>query len=394
MAITQFRAAEDTILQASGGTLASEVERDDVVAWVNAIEPLATPLYDMFKSTESFNQQTHQWGQSFRIATTSNLSAASLAGATTLAVDNGNLFQVNSVIQVADPMTGTTDVPDLTAADQTVIRSISGNTLTVDAVTGAHVDNAIVTIIGTVELQNSEHTEAPRQRGTRLFNYPQRFQAKLTADKRAQNMPTWEHPNNPLLADFTEEMKLQKLFLERAIYAGIRTAETSTVEGRFGGLRQFITTNAFDQSGAVLTMDTFDDILADLWYSVDTNAGGKLVMSLNTARIFDSLLEPTRRATVSDDEVHKGIRRYHLRTGTYDIIETRECPESEVWIINPEDIKLKPFAGLDWHVSEKAGKDNAVDHDVKAVSADVTLEVRNEKAMARIFNFDPRIASY
>ena len=392
--VTQFRAPENTILQSSGGTLAANVEKDVVVEWVKAIEPWATPLYDMFAKNKTFNQQTHQWGQSFRIDTQTFLDGSTSAGATSLTVDDGDIFQVGMVIQVADPMTGTTDVPNLTKADQTRITAISGNTLTVTAVAGAHVDNAIVTAVGTTELQNSEHTEAPRQRGTRLFNYPQRFQAKLTADKRAQNMPTWEHESNPLLSDFAEEMKKQKLLLERSIYAGVRTAETSTVPGRFGGMRQFITTNAINNSGAALTLATVEDVLADLWYSTDAKAAGKLVMSLNTARIFDELIVPERRATVNEDELRKGIRRYHLRTGTYEIIETRECPESELWIINPDDIELLAFNGLNWHVSEKPGKDNAVDHDVKAISGDFTLQVNNEKAMARIYNFDPRIATY
>ena len=394
MAITQFRAPENTILQSVGGTLASEVQRDDVVTWVKAIEPRRTPLYDMFASNDEFEQQVHQWGQSFRIDLQTFQSGATTSGATSTTVDNGDILQVGMVLNIANPMTGTTTVPDLTAMSSVVVTAISGDVVTHTATSHNHADNAIVQFAGTVEEMNSSHTEAPRQRGTRLFNYPRRFQAQLTADKRAQNMPTWENPSNPLLADFAEEMVKQKVGLERAIYSGVRVAEVPGTPGRFGGLRTFITTNAVNMSGAVLDLDSFEDVLYDLWYSADDKAAGKIVMSMGSARIFDQLIEVERRLSPTDDEIRKGIRKYQLRTGTYEIVETRECPESEIWLLNSEDIKLRPFKGLNWHVAEKSGKDHVVDHDVKAISGDFTLEVHNEKAMARIYNFDTRIAQY
>lgn len=396
MAVTQFRAPENTVAQSLGGTLAADVAIEDLSTWVEAIEPWETPLYTLFNSSDEVEQDPHRWGQSFRIDTQTFQSGATSIGATSTTVDDGDIFQVGMVLDIADPMSGTTDVQDLTAVSQVVVTGVNGNVLTHTATTNNHGDDAIVRIVGTAEEMNSFHTEAPRQRGTRLFNYIQRFQAQLTSDIRAQNMPTWEHRSNPLLADFAEEMKKQKLFLERAIYSGVRTQENTTngVAGRFGGLRTFITTNAVNMTGSVLDLESFEDVLFDLWTTADSRAAGKIVMSMNTARIFDELIDVQRRLSPTDDEIAKGIRKYQLRTGTYELIETRECPESEIWILNPDDIKLRPFKGANWHVTEKAGKDHAVDHDVKAISGDFTLEVRNEKAMARIYNFDTRLSQY
>lgn len=396
--VTQFRAPENTILQTDGGTLATAVEKDVLVEWVKSIEVWDTPLYNAFISNDEWDQSTLQWGQSFRIATRTFLDDVSgiSPGATSVTVDTGDgaLFQVGMVIEIADPMPSTTDIPDLTDTSQAVVTGITGDTLTTTPISGTYSDDAIITIIGTAEEQNSFHSEAPRQRGTRLFNYFQRFNAKNTADIRAQNQSTWEHPSNPLLADFAEEMKKQKLLMERAIYAGKRVKEVPGTPGRFGGLREFITTNAEDQSGAALTIATFDDIVSDLWYEVGNSAATKIVGSLNTMRIIDQLLEPDRQATVSDEEIRFGIRRYKTRVGTFDFMQTRECPESELWLLNFDEIKLRPFKGANWHVTEKAGKDNAVDHDVKAISGDFSLQVNNEKAMARIYNFDTRISTY
>ena len=108
--------------------------------------------------------------------------------------------------------------------------------------------------------------------------------------------------------------------------------------------------------------------------------------------------EPVRllvfSASLRDDSLNTVIRRYSLRTGTYEIQPTHSIPEGEIYILDPSLIKLKPFKGLDWHKSGKNGADHAVDHDVKAISGDFTLEVRAEHAMGRIYNFDNRLASY
>lgn len=396
MAIETFRQAADTYLAASGGTLSTEEQKDIVVAWVNALEPRKTPLLDMVMSNDEISQEVHQWGQSFRIDLDTALNGAESAASTSSTVDNGDILQVGMVIRVANPVAGTTDVMDDSNAENVLVTAISGNTVTHAAFTNGHADDAIVKIIGTAEALNSTHSEAPRQRGTQAFNYPQRFNAQLTADKRAQNMPTWENPTNALIRDFNEEMVKQKVLLERAIYHGDRVAgvTTGSVPSRFGGLDTFITTNVVDLGGVVLTPEDLEDILVSLWETTDEAENKKLVMSMNTALIWDTLLNPIRRADVKDDSINKVVRRYTLRTGTYDLLPMRNCPNGVIYMLDPSLIKVRPFKGLNWHVSGKDGKDHAVDNDVKAVSGDFTLEVRSEHAMAKLSGFDTNLDNY
>ena len=65
-----------------------------------------------------------------------------------------------------------------------------------------------------------------------------------------------------------------------------------------------------------------------------------------------------------------------------------------LYFLNFRDIKMRPFKGLNWHVTGRNGQDFAVDHDIKAVSGDFTLEVLREKGMAKIFNFLGTLSSY
>lgn len=397
--VTYFNAPQNTYTtDQAGGTVSTNESIDKVVRWVDALESWNTPLYNEFRTSESIDQEVWQWGQSYKIELDTTLAAATTAGATTFTVPTGlgGIFQERMILQVANPTTtSNSDIPDPTNAEIRQVVSVTGDTVTIDAgFTNAHASGALVAIIGVDEELNSEHTEAPRKRGVQFFNYPQRFQAKLTADKRAQNQPTWEHPTNSLLTDFNTEMAKQKRLIERSITRGERRAGDGTTASRFGGLNQFITTNVVNMAGAILTAETLEDVLVDLWYTMEESAAKKLYMSMTTARIWDEVLDPIRRATVKETSVDTRVTSYTLRTGTYDIQPIHSIPEGEIYILDPSLIKLKPFTGLDWHVTGKTGNDHAVDHDVKAVSGDFTLEVAAEHAMARITNFDNRLISY
>lgn len=401
MAIEISRLPLDTYLTSDGGTVSPEIQKDIVTKWVNAIEPRKTPLLDKVMSNETFEQELHQWGQSYHIALDSKLPSGATSGLNSITVSTGEgeIFQVGMKVFIANP-DDDPEVPlyDSSNSETAIITTISGDTLTLNKnLANNYNANALVKAIGTTEELNSEHTEAPYQMGVRLFNYPQRFQAKVTADKRRQNMSDWENANkNPLLKRLQDEVIKQKMLLERTIYYGDRVAgdPSTNTPSQMGGLETFITTNRIDIQGSKLTADILEDVVTELWYNTDDAAGGLLVMSMNTARIWDTILDPDREAGVREVDLTRGIRRYHLRTGTYDIMETRNAPEGKIYIIRPEYIKVKPFKGLNWHFSNRDGSDNAVDHDVKAISGDFTLEVHNEHAMAVLYNFEPRLGQY
>ena len=398
--VTYFNQPAVSYTTTNGGTVSTAEFIDKVPVWVDSLEVWKTPLYNEFRTNESFDSELHQWGQSFKIEldTVLNGAVATTDGDFVVPTGLSGIFQERMILQIANPTsTSNGDIPDPTNAELVQVESIDRDTDTITLTANfakAHADGALVSIVGVDEMQNSEHTEAPRKRGQRFWNAPQRFQAKLTADKRAQNQPTHEHPTNSLVTDFNTEMVKQKVLIDRSITRGVRQIETDTQASRFGGLNQFLTTNVVNLAGAALTAEDLEDILVDLWYTMEESASKKLYMSMTTARIWDQVLDPVRRATVKDDSINTVIRRYTLRTGTYDIQPIHSIPEGEIYILDPSLIKLKPFKGLDWHVSGKDGKDHAVDHDVKAISGDFTLEVRSEHAMARIHNFDNRLSSY
>ena len=401
-----FNRPENTYEQTTlGGTLATAAKKDVLSQWVKALEPWETPILDKIMSNDEIDQEVHQWGQSTRIplATTVVTAPTTGAGTTfTVAAGEAALIQEKSVIEMYAVQTGT-DIPNMTAYETMWVTGVDrdADTITVDRAFGtaayaSHATGAVVNLLGTAEELNSDHTEAPRIRGYRNFNYPQRFHAKLQADKRIQNMPTHEHETNVLLADFEEEMKKQKILLERSAFRGRRLAGVGNVKpSMFGGIDYFLTSNVVNMAAAKLGPNTLDDVLADLWLTSDTANMVDIVCSMTTARILDmSIPAANREVRMMDGDYNKVVRTYHFRTGSFSITPTRNVPDGVLYFLNFRDIKMRPFKGLNWHVTGRNGQDFAVDHDIKAVSGDFTLEVLREHGMAKIYNFEGRLAQY
>lgn len=396
-----FNSPENTYLQnTSGGTIATAASKDLVTQWVKALDPWVTPLLDLAMSNDEFSQEVHQWGEGARIQfdTTVDTTIDDAVTSLEVAAGDGVLFQEGAILELYELVDG---VVNPATYEQVRVTDITGDTLTIVRGHGgttpvAHASGQTVNFLGTSEALNSEHSEAPRVRGIRKFNYPQRFNAKLTADKRTQNMPTWEHESNPLLADFSEEMLKQKILLERTMFRGRRQAGVgNTAPSTMGGINYFLTSNVLNMAQAPLSYQDIDDILADVWYSTGDPSKLKIVGSYNTCRILDTTLDAAHRSEYqSNDEYKTTITRFHSRAGVFDIQPTRNVPEGELYLLDFNNIKVRPFKGLNWHVSEKSGADHAVDHDVKAISGDFTLEVLHENSMARIYNFNGDIDEY
>lgn len=400
--VTTFRAPANTYLTTAGGTTSTAEHMDVVSQWVKALEPWQTPLLDLAMSNEEISQEVHKWGQSYRIDFDSALTAAvASAGATTLTVADGNIFQIGAIVEVYEPLANT-NIPDPAKYEQMRVTDIAGNVLTVvrghggSTARAAHAIDSVVNFLSTSEALNSEHSEAPRVRGAQFFNYPHRFQAKLQSDIRTQNMPTWEHPGNGFLNDFSEETIKQKILLERQMFRGLRQqGVANSVPSTFGGIDYFLATNVVDLSGSDLSFNDLDDVTATLWTNTGDPSKLKIVCSMETARILDTTIDPIRRSEYrSDDAVNRVVRSYGFRSGTYTIEPTRNVPDGVIYLLDFNNINVRPFKGLNWHITERKGSEHAVDHDIKAISGDFTLEVLAEHSMAKIFNFNGDLDAY
>ena len=373
--------------------------------WARALAPWQTPFLDWIGYGPAINQPVFYFGQSYRPELESTVGSGGIdsSGATTalpVATGTGYRFSKWDIIALFD--TGTTDwVPteimwvtaDPTANGLTVDREQQGTTAT------AFVETDRILIIGHAEPQNEDHNESSVVRGDRQFNYFQRFADGVSADIAAQNQPTFEHATNPMLADFEEKMLKQRRLLERAVLFNQAPvlgtpASGAKIASQMGGLDNFITTNDVSVSGAVLTKAVFDDVLGDLFDTVDQSLAKVIVMSYRTKALINKWYNPIRMVTDNPTNVQERVDTLTTDFGSFSFKAFQNFPEGVVYILDPNEIDVHPFAGADWHITERSGEQHGADHDHKYFSGDFSLSVRNEAALAKLSNFSTTVADY
>jgi hypothetical protein len=401
MAALDTRAAVNTYESSvSGGVLPAANKKIFVSNWAMRLEPYETPLLSTIGIGQAFKQDIVYFGQSYKLPNSSALAEAD-DGEAELELDvtsgHGTRFQVYDVIAVIDYVTGTTRTDEETKEIMWVT-AISNDSLTVTRAQGgtsavAHASGALVQIIGTALPQNTDHVLSPVRRGDQKFNYFQRFTGMAQADEAARSMPTYENPTDILLADLETITKEKKEELEFSIIRGGRQrgAPGTPTPSLMGGLDTFITTNVTDAGGASLSVYSIEAEIRDLWKAVGDNKATRLLMNADTATIFDSLLNPYRRATMDTTSVNLTWDRMKFRFGTFEIAVSRNIPDGVIYGVRTEFMKVHPFEGLNWHTKDIA---TGGDYAKKSISGDFTFVLEKEHTMFKLWNFDTDLDNY
>jgi hypothetical protein len=388
-----------------GGAIPDGMFKRDISGWAQSHKPRMTPLLSKIGVGRPLISDPPEWGTKARTNITTTLAAAMTDVATTavFAAGTGVLTHKYMVLEIIDyvPATTTLDMSsrelvwlsDNSTGDTntTVVRGQGGT------VASAHEIGALVKLHSVAEPQLQEHPLGPIARGTTQYNYYQRFAEGIIVDIAVDNTATEEFPNGNSSAYDIEEMTLrQKLFLEQAIWSGGRQQGNAATgaTSMMGGIDTFITTNVTDVGGAALTPRVLERELSDLWKSVDDAAAKTLLMDYDTASIFDTLLEPIKRAGVQDTTYSMFIDRVRFRSGVYDIGVSRWCPPGTIYIVNLDAMKVHPRRNANWHTAKKDGEMHGVDHNEYYVSGDFTFILEDETTMAKLHNFDTDVANY
>jgi hypothetical protein len=406
MPVTTIRSGLNTFpTSVTGGTIPDANRIIEVDDWAMALEPRRTPLLTRIYKNETVQQRPFYWGQSKRVAVETTTSTTHTNSVTTLSVATGTgvILQKYMMLEIINFASGSTTVLDPTrreivwvsaepsADTATIVRAQSGTSGI------AHDSGAKVIVIGTAEPELQAHTIGPVTRGFQFYNYVQRFQEGVKADKAAQNMPTWEHRNNPMISDFEELQLKQKYLLEMAVWRGGRQAgdPSTPLPATMGGIDTFITTNVYNLATAKITPRLLETSLRDLAKNTEGGPEGiELFMSYNTAAIFDALIDPIRMATATDSTLSLTVESVKFRFGTFRITVSHNCFDNVIYGLRPSNLAVKPFKNMNWHVSQKRGEDHGSDTDEKYISGDFTLQVEKEASMFKLYNFNGNLDDY
>lgn len=397
----------------TGGTVPSANVMIDVGPWADALEPRKTRILTRCKKLGAVEHMKHEWGQSYyrEIKGTTAEALDNFETAIDLTSGEGKLLQPWHVIRVIDWVSGSTTRLDYSTAETMVIKSHpsgSDTLATVQRGAGgttavAHSSGAYWEVIGTALPYSTDFSLSPTTRGDRLYNYSQRFYGVAGADEIARHEPDYENKTDILLKDLERETLYQKFLLEQAVVKGGRQVgdangsgtDTTQTSHMMGGIDYFITNHSgrvTNMAGATLSAYSLEDILADIYKEIEGDVEAlTLMMSVNTARIFDTLLNPIRQATVSDNSVNLVMNKITYRWGTVEIEPTRHLDDGNILFVDFSKIGVYPRKGGDWKQKVLATQGP---YDKTAIWGEFGLRVEEVTKMAKLHNFNTDLTAY
>ena len=293
----------------TGWTIPSDSIIRSVASWADALEPRRTPVLTRCGKGKAIDQIKIEWGQSYHTAVSGKLGATvTTTDGTSITLDTGEgkLLQPWMVLEIMDwADTGKTRL-NYDNREEVVVTAISGDTITVQREannTKKHesANGQYWAVAGVAMPYNTDFALSPFTRGDLIYNHPQRFYAEVAADVAARNTPTYETSGDQLLKDLEEQTMLLKYYLERSIVSGVRQSGDAAATGastnqkpyKMGGIDYFITNHSgrvLNLNGKTLSAYDLEGHLRDMFKEVDDGGAKTLLMGVDTASIFDSLL--------------------------------------------------------------------------------------------------------
>lgn len=398
----------------TGGVIPSDNVIRSIASWADALEPRRTPILTRCGKGKAVDQVKTEWGQSYHTPVSGELNDSGGINTTvttiTLASGQSKFIQPWHVIEIVEwADTGKTRL-DYSTREEVIVESINTSTdvITVKRGNGSgtgvsHAADAYWAVCGVAMPYNTDFQMSPFTRGDLLYNFPQRFYGMVGADVAARNTPTYETSSDQMLRDLEETTMLQKFYLERTIVSGQRlegdaasttTGGTTSVPYKMGGIDYYITNHSGrvnNLGGRTLSAYDLEDVLRDMYKEVDDGGAKTLVMGVDTAAIFDTLLNPIRQATVTDTSVNLVVDTLKFRWGTLEIMPTQHMPEGSILFVDFKDIKVHPYKGVAWSTRSVATDGP---YDRMAVFGDYTLTLNRPARMGKIHNFSTDLNNY
>lgn len=283
---------------------------------------------------------------------------------------DGKLFSASDIVKVDDELLIVTGVSTDTLSMTRAYGGSSG---------GVHAVAAVISIIGSVALQDAAVPTGQSTVMDARYNYTQIYNAGLAVTSTAQSIK--KYVEQDLLAEeLRDETLLAWKQYERTLLFGRKVAPTSTVAGAMDGILPVITTNAYAKGGAGLTETA---VLAGLWDV--SKAGGKtthLVVGAFQKQAMNRFLDSMRLTTRTDRVAGSVVDSYTWDNGTVSILYDRNMPSDTVLGIDVGRIGFGPLKDHALRVVDIAQTTGLVT--TKQLIGQYTSETRNEKSAFKI----------
>lgn len=351
------------------------------------LDPEEVPFTKMIGRGEAVTQRKIEWGEGRLAAHQVTLDEALDASELdiNLLSGHGNRVQIGHMLLIEDEIVG--PVVAINTDTVTVAARGAGSSTATTHVTALTID-----LIGIAGAENSDFNEGVRVWGDFNYNYPQRFQTYVQSDLREKVTPNWEVEGDQLAYQMAKKAKELAILREKALLLGGRQAGSGQGYSLMGGLLSYITSHTSSLSSALLTIKDLDDMMKTLWDDVGPeNMATNAIVSLNTKRIISSLINANRLAGMDTTSADLRLNQVTLDTGVVKFTVSRYFPDGKIAFVNPKDITLHAYKGLDWHETDLPVEG---DYAKTALSGDFTAMFRNERCRGLISGFSTTLTNY
>lgn len=311
-------------------------------------------------------------------ATTMNDSGGISAGDTTVTVatGTGSYFKTGDVISIESELIRVSSVSTDTL---TITRGFGGTTA------ASHADALTMELVTHAALEGADSVTGHTTTITRPYNHSQILEEAIRVSGSEKEDPKWDDTDTmtrhleKLMGGGGKAGKLP-ILLEQTFARGRRAAGTTSTARAMGGFNEFVTTNLYALSGAVLTRTHIENA-----FQACFEAGGApdtIVCPAWARRKISIFYE--KYITTTRSETRGGSRITEVQTdfGDMEVAYWRWCPTDTLYIIEKAKMgwcTMRPFAVYD--------RASIGDYDLKSVLGEYTFCLTNEKAHAKISGF-------
>lgn len=231
--------------------------------------------------------------------------------------------------------------------------------------------------------------------GSLYDNRFQMFFKEAVVTEQHNRLELYEYGDGPHMTRMMEFRGRQlRKELEKAAILGEKnvgdgaTNNPHTMDGVLGFVQA---ANLWNLNGLRITPWDIDTAGVRLWDTVGDARAKRLWMSMNTARLFDGILDKFRQADMDDTRFDSRLTGFQTRVGEFTIQHIRGMPDGLVLGVNVGDLKVRPFAGQRWHEKDIS---TAGAYLKRAIYGEYTLIVKDPSTIFALYNFDQNINNY
>ena len=374
---------------AASSNVQAEVQKRAITDYITLIDPADSVFIESMGGLDSgakkfrfvnFPQTKVEWIEDTREALTVGLNTQLASGDTSvvLLTASYNAVQVGQILMFGDAgkekcfVTGV----NATGSTLTVTRAYGGTT----AVTQTVALNSAMEIIGLARIEGAVSSQLGYTTRTTNHNFTQIVQREIKVS-RSQNQISQYGIREEF--DYQSNKAIPHLMrlLSKTVYHGVRSQGQNDTARSMGGLSTFVTSagNVNSTTGAI-TQAKFENVLKSAYLNGGTPS--KAFVSPTNMQTIKNLYDGQgngMRYDTKEKSIGMTIEKIITPYGTIDLIMDRYCPDSTIYILDPEHVGFITYYPFTAEPLAKTG-----DFQLGEVVGEFTMCVRMDKAHAAL----------